>query len=231
MPPGATFKLDAREFTRTLNTYRQLSKRDPATIVNTKLFYIARRATVETPKANAAKIKRELGRMVTTGKQAGTMRLRKVRRGSAQVPLAALIINKRLGPGAGLHGAEMTEAIRKFIASRLRSIAFLKSGWLPAIKKLEPLAAAIGGRQPRQDRTARQFGQPKGRAVPARSNLWSVSGMIENMASENKDNRNALVRYGGPALQKAFQAEEASMLEYIERKMKQTAQRAGVAVR
>jgi hypothetical protein len=39
----------------------------------------------------------------------------------------------------------MAEAVEALLAIRLKSIAFLKSGWLPAIKRLEPYAEKIGG--------------------------------------------------------------------------------------
>jgi hypothetical protein len=57
--------IDRREFDRTLAIYRTYSKRAIATIVNTKAFYIARRATVETPKAKAAAVKSGLAKEVT----------------------------------------------------------------------------------------------------------------------------------------------------------------------
>ncbi len=51
-----------REFTSTLRKYSQISKRKPKVICDTKAFYIARRATVETPSVDAGKIREFIGR-------------------------------------------------------------------------------------------------------------------------------------------------------------------------
>lgn len=217
------FKLNTAEFNRTLKQYAGYSKREVTVILNTKAFFIARRAVIETPKTNKGKIGKELGRVIRTGKRAGQLVLKKAR--DFAVPLAALIINKRLGPGHGLEGAAMAEAIKKLLGARLRSIAFLKSGWLPAIKKLEPLAEKRGA--PRQDKTPTQFGQAKGFAKPAGEG-WRASCVIANLADARRDAKEALIKYGGPALQRAFDFETASMRKYIEDKLRAAAKRAGI---
>src|SRR5205807_1063675 len=95
-------------------------------------------------------------------------------------PLAALIINARRGAKGqpGLRGPAMEEAINAFVASRLRSIAFLKSGWIGAIKKMIPYADRRGG--PRQDRTAKEYGQAKGDAKPSVNSGFKARATIEN---------------------------------------------------
>lgn len=233
--------IDRREFDRTLAIYRTYSKRAIATIVNTKAFYIARRATVETPKAKAAAVKSGLAKEVTVKETLLARRVRISKKGKVsygswitqkhKAPLAALIINARRGRHGekGLSGPMMAEAVAALLAIRLKSVAFLKSGWLPAIKRLEPYAERIGGRAPRQDRTAAVVGQEKGGAKPAKESGWESRAIIENLAGENRDNKGALLVYGLPALQRAFDAEEASMREYIERKMLEATKAAGIA--
>ncbi len=221
---AVSFKVNTAEFQRTLRRYREFSKRDLATIVNTKALFIARRALRETPKADKAKIAKELGRIIKTGKNAGKLRLAKGSQHDA--PLAALIINKRLGTGRGLRGEAMAKTIRSFIASRMRSIAFLKSGWIPAIKALSPFAELRGA--PRQGPAPVQYGRPKGSGTPARGSTWNPKAIIENAAGDNKENRGALITYGGPALQAAVDAETASMKEYIGRKLTESAAKAGI---
>jgi hypothetical protein len=197
-----------------------------ATIVNTKALFIARGAMIETPKADKRKIAAELGRIVRRGKRAGSVKLAKAR--DFDAPLAALIVNKKRGRGRGLYGTAMAEAVRTLIASRMRSIAFLKSGWIPAIKALIPFADRRGG--PRQDRAV-QYGRAKGSGTPAQEGIWKVKAIIENSAGDNKNNRDALLTYGGPALEKAVQNETASMKEYIERKLTESAKAAGIKTR
>jgi len=230
MANAVSFRVNTREFDATLKKYRAWSKRDPKKICDTKAFFIARRAVIETPKADKAAMKGDLGRIIKRKKQAVEMSLRTVKRFSRwgmeqHVPLAALIINKRRGKGRGLYGAEMTEAIRALLAARLRSIAFLKSGWLPAIKTLLGLADTRGA--PRLEKAAIQVGQPKGYAVPA-SEGWTAKATIVNSAIARRDDKTALYKYGEPALQRAFDAEKKSMLDYMEKKMRETATAAGV---
>jgi len=225
-----SFRINTTEFDATMRRYKDFSKRDPKKICDTKAFFIARRAALETPKAAAASIKQDLGRIIVKKRQAVGMSLKTVKRFSrfgleVQVPLAALIINKRRGKGEGLYGAAMTEAIHAMLAARMRSIAFLKSGWLPAIRKLVGLADMRGA--PRQDRSAVQLGTDRGYAIPA-SEVWRAKTTIANSADAKHDKKEALYKYGEPALQRAFDSETASMLEYMERKMRQTAQAAGV---
>src|ERR1051326_6360614 len=196
---GVAFKVDTREFTETLRRYREISKRDPKKICDTKGFFIARRAVIETPKESRDKIRSDLGRVTFRGRKAVGLKLRTVKRYSRfgleeEVPLAALIINKRLGKGRGLHGAAMAEAIKMMLGARLRSIAFLKSGWLPAIRTLVALADTRGA--PRQERGVAQVGPTaKGSAQPAADNSWRAKTTIVNAAESRRDNRQALIRY------------------------------------
>lgn len=232
--------LDRREFDQTLRLYARYSKRDPATICNTKGFFIARRAVLETKKASKAKIARDLREGIKTGRVnfsagknavwGGTL-LSQINSGVIMergAPLAALIINKRRSDKGqpGLYGDAMKRAIASLIAVRKRSVAFLKSGWLPAIKTLEPLAQKRGApRSPGRD--VQIVGKPKGYAIPAKEGFVAVSEIV-NQAIAKHDRKDALQKYGGPALEKAFRFEMASMRQYIERKMRETAKRAGI---
>jgi hypothetical protein len=203
-----TFKIDRREFDRTMRAYRTFSKRDPETICNTKAFYIVRRATVETQKATKSKIRAEL---MAPGRLGG--------------PLAALIVNAaRAAAGkAGLYGKAMRAAVSALINSR--RVASLASGWVAAIKKLEPLADRRGA--PRMDRRVKEVGQAKGYARPATGG-WVAATVFANLMTAKWDKREGAGTIATPALQRAFEAEERSMRDYIERKLRETALRAGV---
>jgi len=208
MPDGVSFKIDATEFNATLRKYVLVSSREIPDIVNTKAFFIARRAVVETPKADFHKIS-EL-------------------RGSA---LIGKIINKRRGLHGekGLYGREMAKMVATVLAARRRSIAFLKSGWLPAIRILDAVVHSKRG-APRLDRSSKIYGQPKGSAAVA-STGWRVKATIINAALASRDHKDALGKYGMPALQKAFDFERQSMLDYMERKMKAAANSVGIKTR
>ena len=137
------------------------------------------------------------------------------------------IINKRRGARGekGLYGKDMTKAIAVVNAARLKSRAFLKSGWLWAIKTLEPLAEKRG--VPRVDRSAKRIGQAKGSAIPARQG-WRVVSKIINTVTSAWDKREGADKIAEPALQRAFNAETQSTKEYIERKQRESARAAGI---
>lgn len=203
--------LKTAEFNRTLKQYLEHSRRDLPTVLNTKAFFIARRAVIETPKAQAADVRRLISRK-------GEILLGK-------------IINKRRGEKGlpGLYGDAMQQMQLTVVAARRKSIAFLKSGWLPAIRRLEPYAEKRGApRKPGKD--IAQIGQAKGEATPARPG-WKIFSQIVNAADADKDSKAALLQYGGPALQRAFDFEVKSMREYIERKLKAAAKRVGIKAR
>ena len=108
MANEVSFKLDTREFDKAMRLYRQHSRRTVPEIVNTKAYFIARRAVVDTIKADKTKIRAFFsGRNWNTGRIVGK------------------IINKRRGLRGerGLYGDAMLEASAMMRASRLRSIA------------------------------------------------------------------------------------------------------------
>jgi hypothetical protein len=210
MARGITFRVDRREFDKTLKVYREYSKRDVATICNTKAFYIARRATVETQKSTKSKIRQDL-----------------LQEGRLGAPIAALIVNARRGAiGAkGLFGKAMRAAVNELI--KARKVASLASGWIPAIKAFEPLAEKRGA--PRQAAQAKLTGDPsrKGYGKPAKEG-WVSKAVLANLMTAKWDTRESAGFVATPALQRAFDAEEASMKAYIERKLNESAKKAGI---
>ncbi len=204
--PAVSIKINRREFDATLRKYILISKREIPDIINTKAFFIARRAVVETPKA-------KLGRMsASTARTLGK------------------IINKRKGARGekGLYGSDMAKAVELLYAARRRSVAFIKSGWLPAIRELEKLIPSKYRRgAARKDNSAKQIGDAKGNATPARAG-FRVQAKIINAAIAKRDKKDALGKYGMIGLQRAFDFETKSMLEYIARALGQAANKAGI---
>ena len=200
------------EFQRTLRQYVQYSKRDVPTIVNTKGYYIARAAVWFTEKSKPSAI----GRWFSKGSQA----------------VIGKIINKARGKRGekGLYGESMHDAQMMVRAGRLRHIAFLKSGWIPAIKSLERLAERPGKAKPR-DKKAELIANPKGGATPASGGLISARAIIFNSAEARKGTtKDPLGTIGLKGLEKAVAFETTSTLGYIARKLKESARRAGIKV-
>jgi len=211
---NAQFKIDDREFKRTLEKYQEYTRRTIPEIVNTKAFFIARAAVVYTPKADSSKVRKFFG--YDGGRIAG------------------MIINKRRGERGqkGLYGDAMAEAQQMMKAARLRSVAYIKSGWLPAIKTLGGLIPSKSGAMRSEEGNAtgrpKQIGQPKGKVSPAKGGGFLAKAIITNMANARHDTKDALMEFGGPALQKAIEHETLSMKVYIEDKMQKAAGMAGV---
>jgi hypothetical protein len=230
-----TFKINFTEWNKALPPYLMLSRRGRADVLNKKAYYISRRALYETPATPGAVIKSSLGQIRRSKKQIVSMKLTQGRDHNA--PLAALIINSRLGKEnrKGLYGAAMATAIASFIGARAKSRAFLKSGWLPAIKALKnTFSGSRGGLPPIG--AVKQFGRDFGRAIPAKDGV-RCQVLIENAADIGNPKSpfhvpthqpDALIKYGGPALQRAFDNEAASMNAEVMRRIKEDARQSGI---
>lgn len=233
------FKVDTRQFMATLRTYTEHTRRDIPTICNTKAFYIARRATIETPKADKAKVLEELrgSRIKNTVTKKGITK-------QTKYTLAQLIIiARRAQKGLSTKKVDIKDDVKAFIAGRLKSIAFLKAGWIPSIKRLEPLAAKIGAQPPRSSKgnSGIQYGSAKGNATPASSTKAIATITNDALPKDrsssvfsriihhlNPSNRSQALKYAEPGLQKAIDAEEASMRQHVEDKLRDSAKRAGI---
>lgn len=224
---------DQSVFDAVLSEYMRHTKRTYTEVLNTKAFFIARKALAFTKKASAQDIGDTLGRLVAVRRTSLTLRSVKSQRFELapareyDAPLAALIVNARAAPGEGKYGPQMTLAIRKMINSRMRSIAFLKSGWIPAIRILEPYARDKRGAAPR-DPQARIFGQEKGSAVPAIEGETMITSIINSALGTGATGSKALAKYGGEALDRAFADEAASMQAYIDQRVQAATEEANL---
>jgi hypothetical protein len=215
-----TVKVDHTQFDRALTQYLKVSKKGLREILNRKAAIIASSASRNTKRADREKIQSDLGRFVTVQEttKKGTTRNRRAlqlntRKGHS-APLAELIINKRRARVGekGLEGAELSAAVRKMIAGRLRSVSFLASGWLPAVRDLLPFIEQKSGLK--VDRSARWYGRPKGAGFPAKLSIAPFA-VIENRIAK----AGAGQRYIEAGLQKAVNDETRSMGEYIEKQL------------
>lgn len=236
MESAVTFRIDMREFNQALKEYLEHTKRAEAYVLNKKALFVARGALRRTPSTQKGAITSSLGQIIRkrNGSEMILPTLGKVHPNrvgkETEAPLAALIINARRARDgrAGLYGAKMTAAIEALIAARNRSRAFLKSGWIPAIRKLQPLVKESYGLSGAAGRAV-QIGAPKGNAIPARPGE-QCKAIIENAASGDHETNDALIKYGGPALQAAFDAEVASMERFLADELYKEARDVGIKV-
>jgi hypothetical protein len=228
---------DQTKFDAALEEYLKVTSRTAVDALNTKAYFIARKALWYTEKAKPSNIQGTLGRLVTTrhttrsGRTVNRRGLELTAARDHDAPLAALIINKRRGLAhkPGLSGRAMDAAIRELIQSRLRSIAFLKSGWLTAIRLLANFVPSKQG-EPVVDTAARQYGNPKGEAQAAVHGQTLAVAIIINGAIARHDKKDALTTFGARALDLAFYDETQSMLQYIEDKLKKDTEKANRAL-
>jgi len=217
------FHIDVRAFNEMLDEYKKVSSRSLTEILNNKAYYIAVNALNYTKKANIEDIRKDMGRIVTTGviNKRGKAVNRKVyeaslNRSNKTVPLAALIVNAKLRKEGQppVFGEELNDAMRKLYASRVRSISFVRASWIPAIKRLSALVKKSGPTRP--DTTAKKYGQDKGGCQPAlvtgstvKASIWSDIHKTAARISKNLQE----------GLRIAYQKETMSMAGYIKNKM------------
>lgn len=209
--------VDTREFNRVFKQYMELTKKDLKDIVNTKAYFIARNAVQLTDTVATKKVEEELRKPSNT---------------NVNAPVAAIIVqkNKKAKGEYGVYGARMTTEINKLIRIRKRTVNFLKAGWIPAIKALEVIVPSKSGPSYRKPLVK---GKPKGGGIPARSNTWSpvatiwneVLGGIAKHGLNKTRNVSKVQSIISQGLQKAINKEIASMRQYVEKKLQQTANR------
>ena len=205
---------DSREFRWTLKEYSRLNKRDNAVLLNAKALQLSFRALKKTPSAKQVQIRADLREIVTD-------------RNGKPVMRAYAIVNQRRRK-AGKPGASRKEMKRlavQLIRGRVRSAGFLKSGWIPAVKKLLKAVPAkdrardrIRGKPP--SRIERTIQKEKGFARIARRGL--------NPFAEIGNEILPAQRVGLPAFRSALRFVKRDMHRYIKRKYRETAWKTGV---
>ncbi len=214
--------VDTSNFKRAFSAYMDATEKELVDIVNKKAAIVAVNATRNTKRASREVIARDIGQLVTvnyvnakTGKAGKRKQLQLSTRKGHAVPVAYLILNARRAKAgeAALNPKEMQGAARKMLASRLRSVGFLASGWLSA---LIPLLAVIKDKAGiRLDRSVKRYGKPKGTASPARLS-WNAFATITNTIDKGAGKADAIISRGA---QQALDAEAASMDEYVAKKL------------
>lgn len=195
-----TVETNIKDFNRAMQAYYAASKYEWPDILNRKGLQLAFEALNETPKAEREAI-RNLEKLdwwpkyVANRIKAGFTFSKRAKGVQSKVTIK------------GRFTKEMArEVSKKIIAGRLRSVAFLKAGWLPAIRTLFPrvrnkpfVRMTAGG--------AKQYGRDKGSAVAARPTA--------NPFAEIVNSAEGIEKIGRPALARAMAKVTADMLSYI----------------
>lgn len=173
-------KVNVEEFQRVAEAILRTSSRTYPKFLNGQALRVASNAIQATDKADRVAIERQMGvvgrketlRGANSGGKKGWVRISK--RELIDNSFAARIINARKkAMGVPLiWGKELSDAARKMVAAKVRSVAFIRSGWIPAVRALSKEVYTRGAFLARD---AKQVGAPKGYAIPARV---TISGLV-----------------------------------------------------
>lgn len=223
-------------------------------VANKKLFYVARRSVWYTQTASAAAIAKEMGQNVTaaTGRRAGSVTMKgqgmfnNRREGDgSETNLAKRLVNfyrRKLGK-KGIYGEKLEKAARALVGARLRSIGFLKAGWIAARDAMkqkaklmsEPLGTIAGGVKRRGVARLGDAIASKPDRNKAYAAIWNQAsyGSRQNPRRGNEPFKHdaALLKYGLPALERAFSEETKDTLQQVEKELRKSAQSLGIKTR
>lgn len=223
---NGTVTIDTSELQRALKDYMAVSKKSLSEVINQKAFFMARGAARMSYRSNKGKIETELGkdveawREVKRGKNAG--KLKRVGYSIKSTSLANNILRARIHAKNGKQPtkAEFLKTIKKFIAARVSSAAFLASGWIPAIKYFEARVKSKKGAPARDSSVKLRATKPMGGAIEAQPG-WNPKAVLWNSAAakRSKNAPAALNKVAGEALRSAMAEEVRSMRKHIADKL------------
>lgn len=222
-------KVDTTQFSRAAAQLLTKSSRTSVDFLNGQALAVAARAIKLTEKADANKIAIQMGQIGTEvkfSKKAGKRRTRRIYDTSVS-SLAHRIINaRRIKKGEPpIWGDELDKQARRMVTGRLRATAFIKSGWIYAVRQL---ANVVKGRRPSTAGESVQMkGQPKGWAKPAKqvspqSNATIVSeiGNSALIALSKSGTRSNPMPLAARGLQAALDLTAKDMMQEYERRLR-----------
>lgn len=227
------FQVDLSRFDKLLANAAGVSSEVSAKALNRKAYFIARRSLELTPRAKRADIEALGMKTISTRTRFSESRgrnlvVRKFSYNDAQLiegyRRALLFHGKRAKVMSYPSRDDMVDDARKWVGKKLRSIGFLASGWVPALRTLSTKVPG-GEFQPfKEDVNYRGTRQRKGYARPANPKSKNPVAIIANTV--NMD------RYGNPlppaprammwrAVQRAISEERGKTTEYLKTKLRE----------
>lgn len=203
-------EVDMKRFDDVFKDYMYFSKKQPAEIVNAKLYFIALESMNLTKKADGNAIRSQLS---------------KPSHKNPKLTLGQILAYADLKKRGKMPKKSRTLAgkVEKFIKRRIHNIQFLRSGWIPAMKKLDFWNKRgdirfVKRYAPKKPEGIKTYGKEKGSANPAALNESRVRGWIENWIGQGKQASKTVTNILRDGLQKGVNKEIASMRIYIEKK-------------
>lgn len=222
-----TFHVAAGEFNRALKDIAAESSRTFPEVVNGQGLALATRALKLTRKANANKIAVTLGQVASQafGKKGQKLSRRRPKRVFAEDRRSLgyrIAVKRLLESGKSFTDKDVVDYMRKLVGARIRSAAFIASGWIYAIRTLSKLVGYknAGVVKYSASETARMKGWAKGYAKPA-TRVWSgiVECEIANTALIHRDGGTSPKQVAEAGLALAFVDSVKDMRRHLQEKM------------
>ena len=204
-----TCRANTSEFSKTMDEYLKWSKKQPQEIVNAKLYFITLQSMRETKTATKPQIRSSLNEKSKkySNRTVGEILTYIYLRSKNRFPRKA---------------ATLAARVEKFIKRRESHIQFLRSGWIPAMKKLNFWnrrgdISFVKSKAPKPPDGIKQFGVEKGDVIPARQVL-NARGTIFNYIGRGKQASKTVRAILQKGLDAGVRQEIRSMREYIKDK-------------
>lgn len=240
-----TIGIDPKEqarFNGVIRQYLELNHRDMAMLCNNKALQVAARSSKATRKVTKGQIEYELGQTGTTPGLTPTGRISKSKKKAVRVltpdSLAERLVKSALA--GTLNDRHMSQklkakiveiaktkgveaAARSLIGQRVKSRAFLASGWRPAIQNLARIAddTKIKSEARADAKDAPKYGVPKGRSIAAKPGA-KCAATIANSATKGSTGAAEFVKSG---LIQAMREVANDMMAYTIPRMNKTKRR------
>jgi hypothetical protein len=217
-------KLDMTEFNRALKQLADVqTRRTYPEFINGQMMMVCIKAIEFTEKADAEKIAHQMGQISRVEKVGKSGRKRVIRKFKTDTSSFAHRLVNWMREKRGekmIWGNELDQAARRLVASRMKHVAFIKSGWVWAFRDLTKV---VVGFKPRLDGKA--YGDKKGEARPAGPRVDGIfRGEIENDSLLTIAKRG--FSHGNPmpiavrGLQKALDWVAKDMMDHLAKKLK-----------
>lgn len=221
-----TIAIDTREWMAAAKALKAESNRTLVEFINGQAFRVATLAVKKayTLQADLAQVVTQLGqigrveKIVKKGKRKGEVSFGK--RLFKDDSLAARIILKRYNETGQwpVKGNTMEERVREFVNRRIKTIAYVRSGWIPAIQKLDKLVKQKPRGSSKGLEGAKNYKTPKGTARPAKFTLGKIFAEVENYVPGLEPGTDDEATSG---LQKALNESARDMREELARRLKE----------
>ncbi len=202
-----------------------LAKDKVPAAINKTAFFVALKAMQLTPKKEPFQIEKELLKEVSATNKKGYVR---------KIPILWVMAAKRLGPKwpekkldiqakrvRAINAQKqwrmaLKKGAKSIMGGRRSAAGFLRVGWLSVVQALRTFAPkSTTGAVYMADKSLKIRGAMKGTVIPAAPGTTTIC-KITNSASALSDRKNGLIRLGGPALQRALDAETKGIIEHLD---------------